>query len=76
MLVAVVIVFSVCWLPIKIFMLLLVYWPNMIEFTDNISYYSYIGGFFFCHWLAMANSFANPIIYSFMSKSFRVSTIQ
>jgi hypothetical protein len=25
------------------------------------------------HWLAMAHSFVNPIIYSFMSQNFRVS---
>ncbi|XP_054157241.1 trissin receptor-like [Oppia nitens] len=71
MLIAVVIVFSICWLPIKTFMLLLAFWPNMLEINDKISYYTYIASFFFCHWLAMANSFVNPIIYSFMSKSFR-----
>ena len=50
MLVAVVILFGVCWLPIKTFMLLLVFWPNLIEITDSFTYYRYIGSFFFCHW--------------------------
>ena len=32
-----------------------------------------IGLFYSCHWVAMASCFANPIIYSFLNESFRVS---
>ena len=76
MLVAVVILFVICWLPMKTFMLLIAFWPSMIDIESVVGYYIYFGTYFLCHWLSMANSFVNPIIYCFMSKSFRVSQVQ
>ena len=29
-----------------------------------------------CHWLAMANSFANPVIYSLLNEGFRADLIR
>lgn len=72
MLVAVVILFLICWLPIKILMTVITYSPEWLFIDDLQSNNVYIATFFICHWMAMANSFVNPIIYSFMSKSFRV----
>ena len=73
MLVAVVILFLICWLPIKILMTVITYSPEWLFIDDPQSNNVYIASYFICHWMAMANSFVNPIIYSFMSKSFRVS---
>lgn len=44
-----------------------------IEYCTERELYATVCLFFLCHWMAMANSFVNPIIYSFMSKSFRVN---
>lgn len=72
MLVAVVILFLVSWLPIKIFMTVITYSPEWLFIDDPQSNNAYIASYFICHWLAMNTSMINPIIYSFMSKSFRV----
>ena len=78
MLFIVVMAFVVSWLPLHTFTLLHDFVPSlydrMTEEEDNeLIYYT---SFYVCHWLAMSNSFANPIIYGFMNESFRVrSTI-
>uniref|UniRef100_A0A6P6XWW9 Allatostatin-A receptor-like n=1 Tax=Dermatophagoides pteronyssinus TaxID=6956 RepID=A0A6P6XWW9_DERPT len=72
MLVAVVILFLICWSPIKILMTVITYSPEWLFIHDPSSNNFYIASYFVCHWMAMANSFVNPIIYSFMSKSFRI----
>lgn len=74
MLVAVVIVFLICWLPIRILMTVITFSPTWLFIDDLHSSQVYIVSYFTCHYLAMSNSFVNPIIYSFMSKSFRVSS--
>ncbi|UXI19206.1 39S ribosomal protein [Sarcoptes scabiei] len=75
LLVAVLVLFIICWLPIKIFMLILAFWPSIVYLDSITSYYIYYISFFLCHWLSMANSFANPILYCFLSKSFRADLL-
>ncbi|XP_022250305.1 probable G-protein coupled receptor 83 [Limulus polyphemus] len=76
MLLLVLILFSLCWLPIQIFNLLVYFDPEFLIFTNDDEYYKFVGTFFFCHWISMANSFVNPIIYCFMSENFRVDLKQ
>ena len=76
MLVAIVVLFGVCWLPLHAFNLL---WDLSQQFADFMS--SPEGQpianslYLIFHWLAMANSFVNPFIYIFMLTSFRVCII-
>ena len=73
MMLMVLVLYCVCWLPIKLYQFLLNYAfiSHCSETQFKLMIYSYIG----CHWLAMANSTVNPIVYSFMSKSFRVGVL-
>ncbi|CAH8579255.1 unnamed protein product [Schistosoma turkestanicum] len=67
MLAFIVAMFGICWLPSHLFFLLQDFSPlfrNMPENKTRIVYG-------ICHWIAMSNSFVNPIIYLVMSKSFR-----
>lgn len=77
MLVTLVVVFALCWLPLHLFTLILDLAPQLL---DKIKTQSderlFLGIYYFCHWLAMANSFANPIIYCFLNDSFRVSVLK
>ncbi len=73
MMFAVVLLYGICWTPIKIYQIILNFYPDIFSFCSSIKYYILVGIYFFCHFVAMTNSFVNPIIYSFMSKSFRVS---
>ncbi|UXI23212.1 Extracellular sulfatase SULF-1-like protein [Sarcoptes scabiei] len=75
MLITIIGVFTVCWSPIQIFNILIYFKPNFLHVDSELKYYTFVGSYFFCHWISMAHSFMNPIIYSFMSKNFRVSFI-
>lgn len=70
MLVTIVILFVLCWLPIHIHTFIVWFYP--IEFHEFQHYILFVLSFFICHWLAMAHSFLNPIIYGFMSENFKV----
>nr|KAI8766675.1 tachykinin-like peptides receptor 99D isoform X2 [Biomphalaria glabrata] len=65
MMVAVVVIFGVCWLPTHIYFILtnvyhqLVMWP----YTQQV--------YLFIYWLAMSNSMYNPIVYCLMNARFR-----
>ncbi|GIY85430.1 hypothetical protein CDAR_426051 [Caerostris darwini] len=72
MMFTVVILFAVCWLPIHIFNLLIYFNPNQVMPETDSQFTHFTTAFFTCHWISMANSFANPIIYCFMSENFRV----
>ncbi|KAH3869932.1 prolactin-releasing peptide receptor-like [Dreissena polymorpha] len=69
MLVIVVAMFGLCWLPLHVFTLIYDFVP--VELSYNTLTAIFIG----CHWLAMSNSFANPIIYGFTNESFRADLV-
>ena len=74
MLVTLVIAFSVCWLPINIFNML-VWLDDSFRITKTrTQYLIFVGSFYICHWLSMAHSFINPFIYCFMTN--KVSPFQ
>uniref|UniRef100_A0A915HFA1 G-protein coupled receptors family 1 profile domain-containing protein n=1 Tax=Romanomermis culicivorax TaxID=13658 RepID=A0A915HFA1_ROMCU len=65
MLLIVVAVFTFCWLPYEIYLVL-------NEVRPNVNDYYYINVIFFCcHWLAMSNSCLNPIIYGVYNEKFQ-----
>ncbi|KAJ6216331.1 hypothetical protein RDWZM_007488 [Blomia tropicalis] len=65
----VIIAYGVCWAPIKIFQLLIDH--GIVWFCSEVGYFQFVYSYIACHWLSMANSCVNPIVYSYMSKSFR-----
>ncbi|KAH9514505.1 hypothetical protein Btru_025483 [Bulinus truncatus] len=64
MLVTIVLLFGVCWLPLHIFIIIITFNFNFFGAAANTIYFG-------VHWLSMANSFVNPLIYGFMNESFR-----
>lgn len=65
MMIAVVLVFNICWLPINIFIII-------GDITETIFYYEHIIYIWFLvHWLAMSHSSWNWIIYCWMNSKFR-----
>lgn len=73
MLFVVVIVFAVSWLPMQTFSMVQFLYP---EIRENIGYQSFEYNIFVCayfvsHWLSMAHSCLNPLIYCFMNDKFR-----
>lgn len=70
MLAIIILLYDICWLPIKLYQYLLDY--DIIDFCSETSFYAFIYIYLSCHWLAMASSSMNPIIYSMLSVSFRV----
>ena len=74
MLVIVVVLFGICWLPLHVFILTLDFNPQLVEYKSAAQEKFFIAVYYSVHWLAMSNSFVNPIIYGFLKDSFRVST--
>lgn len=70
MLMMMVALFTICWMPLHIFFLILDFKQQILE---NLPQYQANYLYFFVFWLAMSNSFQNPIIYGFMNENFRVS---
>ncbi|XP_041971011.1 RYamide receptor-like isoform X1 [Aricia agestis] len=66
MMVTVVVVFTVSWLPLNIFIML---WTVHEEEWAVWAGAPYV--WFACHWLAMSHSCYNPIIYCYMNARFR-----
>lgn len=71
MLIVVVAMFGVCWMPLHILNVILNFRTEISSRADDTIAAIYISA----HWLAMANSFANPIIYSFTNSIFRVKLL-
>ena len=72
MLAVVVALFGVCWLPLHVFVLLMDFKPDLFPVSKESDVTILISAYYTVHWLAMSNSFVNPIIYSFLNETFRV----
>ena len=75
MLCVVVLLFGICWLPLHAFFLVLDFVPAITASMTPSKEKLLNGLYYTAHWLAMSNSFVNPIIYSFLNDSFRVSSL-
>lgn len=62
MLIIMVLVYTICWLPLNLYMVLLS--------SESIS--SHNGLYFFLHWLAISSSCYNSFIYCWLSDSFQI----
>ncbi|CAC5413903.1 unnamed protein product [Mytilus coruscus] len=71
MLVIVVTIFGLCWLPLHVFTLVIDFQPEVLDYDTEADEKLLLGIYLGVHWLAMSNSFANPIIYSFTNDNFR-----
>ena len=68
-----ILLYVLCWMPLRLFQLLHEF--DLLANCTEWQFYTFIYGYIVCHWLAMANCFVNPIVYSFMSKSFQVCVL-
>lgn len=75
MLIVVVTLFAVCWLPLHVFIVVLDFVPQLRSEDQPEASSIVIAVYTTVHWLAMSNSFVNPIVYGFMNDSFRVRII-
>lgn len=74
MLITICVLFAICWGPTHFFQLLRVLWPAAFEWlfkstaerTAPLSGSPYIGTVLTVHWMSMANSFLNPLVYCYM----------
>ncbi|RUS89820.1 hypothetical protein EGW08_002432 [Elysia chlorotica] len=64
MLVTIVLLFGVCWLPLHGFIIIITFNRTAFGAAANKIYFA-------VHWLSMANSFVNPVVYGFMNDNFR-----
>ena len=65
MLIAVVLVFVFCWLPLNLYHILTDFHPDSERFSYNSA------TFLACHWLAMSSCCYNPFIYCWFNGHFR-----
>ena len=70
MLMTIVILFALCWLPLYSYLVLGMVLPEHVFVNNQEIFYTF---YFAGLWLAMANSFINPIVYAFLNDGFRVS---
>lgn len=73
MLAVVVIVFAVFWLPLQTFSLIMWLYPEIREgfVYKSTPFNIFVATYFVCHWLSMAHSCLNPLIYCFMNDNFK-----
>ena len=57
MMITCVVAFTLCWLPLNIFIIIGDHYPNIYQY-DHIEYI-----WVACHWLAMSHASYNPFIY-------------
>ncbi|KAK4474098.1 hypothetical protein MN116_003405 [Schistosoma mekongi] len=70
MLIAMVIIFVICWIPLNIlWMVMDVHSEEQINDVQNSKNFSLI--FFVCHLLAMSSAVYNPFLYAWMNSNFR-----
>lgn len=65
MMITCVVAFTLCWLPLNIFIIIGDHYPEIYQY-DNIEYV-----WVACHWLAMSHASYNPFIYIWMNVRFR-----
>ncbi|KAK3096150.1 hypothetical protein FSP39_023786 [Pinctada imbricata] len=65
LLVAVVVVFAVCWMPLNLYHLLTDLYPDPTVFPYDTN------AFFVCQWIAISSACINPILYCYINPSFR-----
>lgn len=65
LLVAVVVVFALCWMPLNLYHILTDFHPD----TSVFKYDSTV--FFVFHWIAISSTCYNPFVYCWMNESFR-----
>ncbi len=58
MLITVLLLYALCWTPVKLFQLLRHF--RVIAFCSQQTFYLTLYSYIACHWLAMANSFGKP----------------
>ncbi|XP_070545120.1 QRFP-like peptide receptor [Ptychodera flava] len=69
MLMVVVLMFTLCWLPLQVFNLFIKFSSYQSDHPDRQDMIRKVNACVL--WLAMSNSFVNPIIYSFLNDGFR-----
>ncbi|XP_076329827.1 tachykinin-like peptides receptor 86C [Tachypleus tridentatus] len=65
MLVAVALIFAICWLPYHVYFIYVYHHPKILK-TDHIQHV-----YLAFYWLAMSNSTYNPIVYYYMNNRFK-----
>ncbi|XP_075216762.1 RYamide receptor-like [Lycorma delicatula] len=66
MMLTVVVVFTVCWLPFNMLLILHDKYQTELQNWQHMPYF-----WFACHWLAMSHTCYNPVIYCWMNSRFR-----
>jgi len=72
MLIVVVTLFGVCWLPLHAFFIVIDFHPELVDPEAPRHRAIFVALYYGVHWLAMSNSFVNPLIYGLFNDSFRV----
>jgi leucokinin receptor len=67
--------FAVCWLPLHVFAVVVDFVPSLRSEDHDTADGSVVAIYTAVHWLAMSNSFANPIVYGFLNDGFRVRRV-